>query len=104
MCNRIYEADFDGNEGKLNYLKKIELVFTNEYLYAIENFPWSEVIKNVFDKQNEISLCSLNSLTEKIITEKLNLIIGKMKNNLCEFNSESWSFAFATYILYREYN
>lgn len=98
LGNRIYEADFDGNEGKLNYLKKIELVFTSEYLYAIENFPWSEVIKNVFDKQNEISLCSLNALTEKITTEKLNLIIGKMKNNLCEFNSELWSFAFASYI------
>ncbi|WP_448901289.1 hypothetical protein [Eubacterium sp.] len=98
LSNCIYEVVFDGNDGELNYLKKIELVFTSEYLYAIENFPWSEVIKNVFDKQNEISFCSLNALTEKITTEKLNLIIGKMKNNLFEFNSENWSFAFASYI------
>lgn len=100
LGNRIYEADFGENEGKLNYLKKIELVFTSEYLYAIENFPWAKVIKNVFDKKNEISLCSLDALTKKITTEKLNLIIGKMKNNLCEFNSEFWSFAFAAYIEY----
>ena len=98
LGNHIYEVDFDGNKGKLNYLKKIELVFTSEYLYAIENFPWAEVIKNVFDKQNEISFCSLNALTEKITTEKLSLIIGKMKYNLFELNSKSWSFAFAAYI------
>ena len=99
LGNYIFEADFDGNEGKLNYLKKIELLFTSEYLYAIENFPWAKVIKNVFDKQNEISPCDLNALTEKITTEKLNPIIDKMKNNLCEFNSESWSFAFSSYII-----
>lgn len=98
LGNYIYEVIFDGNEGKLNYLKKIELVFTSEYLYAIENFPWAEAIRCVFDKQNEISPCDLNALTEKITTEKLNPIIDKMKNNLCEFNSENWSFAFAGYI------
>lgn len=98
LGNRIYEADFDGNEGKLNYLKKIELVFTSEYLYAIENFPWSEAMKNIFDKQNEIPNCNLDALSEKVTAEKLNLIVGKMKNNLCEFNSELWSFAFAAYI------
>ncbi|MDD6664874.1 MAG: hypothetical protein PUE48_00820 [Eubacterium coprostanoligenes] len=98
LGNRICEVVFDGNEGELNFLKKIELVFTSEYLYTIENFPWSEVIKNVFDKQNEIPNCDLVALSEKVTAEKLNLIIGKMKNNLCEFNSEHWSFAFADYI------
>ena len=98
LGNRIYEADFDGNEGKLNYLKKIELVFTSEYLYAIENLHWVEAIRYVFDKQNEIPNCNLDALSEKVTAEKLNLIVGKMKNNLCEFNSELWSFAFAAYI------
>lgn len=98
LGNRIYEADFDGNEGKLNYLKKIELVFASEYLYAIENFPWAEAMKNIFDKQNEIPNCDLDALTEKITTEKLNPIIDNLKNNLIEFNSESWSFVFAAYI------
>ena len=98
MGNRIYEVVFDGNEGKLNYLKKIELVFTSEYLYAIENLHWVEAIRYVFDKQNEIPNCNLDALSEKVTAEKLNLIVGKMKNNLCEFNSELWSFAFACYI------
>ena len=98
LGNYIYEVVFDGNEGKLNYLKKIELAFTSEYLYAIENFPWDETIRCVFDKQNEIPNCNLDALSEKVTAEKLNLIVGKMKNNLCEFNSELWSFAFATYI------
>lgn len=96
--NRIYEVVFDGNEGELNYLKKIELVFTSEYLYAIENFPWSEVIKNVFDKQNEIPNCDLVALSKKVTAENLNPIIDKLKNNLCKFYSEHWSFAFAVYI------
>lgn len=98
LGNYIYEVDFDGNEGKLNYLKKIELVFTSEYLYAIENFPWSEAMKNIFDKQNEIPNCDLDALSEKVTAEKLNPIIDNLKNNLFEFNSESWSFAFADYI------
>ena len=98
MGNRIYEADFDGNEGKLNYLKKIELVFTSEYLYAIENFPWSEAMKNIFDKQNEIPDCDLDALSEKVTAEKLSPIIDNLKNNLYKFDSEHWSFTFAAYI------
>lgn len=98
LGNCIYEVVFDGNEGKLNYLKKIELVFTSEYLYAIENFPWAEAMKNIFDKQNEIPNCDLSALSEKVIAEKLNPIIDKLKNNLCKFDSEHWSFAFANYI------
>lgn len=98
LGNSIYEADFDGNEGKLNYLKKIELVFTSEYLYAIENFPWSEVIKNVFDKQNEIPNCDLVALSEEIATEKLNIIIDNIKVNLGRAFIKNWSFAFAAYI------
>lgn len=98
LANCIYEVVFDGNEGKLNYLKKIELVFTSGYLYAIENFPWAEAMKNIFDKQNEIPNCDLSALSEKVIAEKLNPIIDKLKNNLCEFNSEFWSFTFADYI------
>lgn len=98
LGNRIYEVVFDGNEGKLNYLKKIELVFTSGYLYAIENFPWAEAMKNIFDKQNEIPNCDLDALSEKVIAEKLNPIIDNLKNNLFEFNSKSWLFAFADYI------
>ena len=98
LGNRIYEADFDGNEGKLNYLKKIELVFTSEYLYAIENFPWSEAMKNIFDKQNEIPDCDLDALSEKVTAEKLSPIIDNLKNNLYKFDSEHWSFTFAAYI------
>lgn len=98
LGNCIYEVIFDGNEGELNYLKKIELVFTSGYLYAIENFPWAEAMKNIFDKQNEIPNCDLDALSEKVIAEKLNPIIDKLKNYLCEFNCASWSFAFATYI------
>lgn len=98
LGNRIYEVVFDGNEGKLNYLKKIELVFTSGYLYAIENFPWAEAMKNIFDKQNEIPNCDLDALSEKVIAEKLNPIIDKLKNNLCKFYCERWLFAFADYI------
>lgn len=98
LGNYIYEVVFDGNEGKLNYLKKIELVFTSEYLYAIENFPWDETIRCVFDRKNKIPHCNLESLSEEIATEKLNTIIDNIKVDLGRSLIKNWSSAFATYI------
>lgn len=98
LGNYIYEVVFDGNEGKLNYLKKIELAFTSEYLYAIENFPWDETIRCVFDRKNKTPHCNLKALSEEIATEKLNIIIDNIKVNLGRALIKNWSSAFADYI------
>ena len=45
LNNSIYDIVYDENnhEFKLNFYEKIELLFTKEYLFVIENFCWSKI-------------------------------------------------------------
>lgn len=96
--NDIYKVNFNDEKGSLNYVKKIPLSFNDEYLYAINNFPWSEAIKIAFEKYNVTLEEDFEKVVKDIVSESLKPIIKELKENLCEFNGERWADAFSSYI------
>lgn len=96
--NDIYKVNFNDEKGILNYVKKIPLSYNDEYLYAINNFPWSEAIKIAFEKYNVAPEEDFEKVLEDIVSESLKPIIKELKENLCEFDGECWLFAFSSYI------
>ena len=91
-------VNFNDEKGSLNYVKKIPLSFNDEYLYAINNFPWSEAIKIAFEKYNVTLEEDFEKVVKDIVSESLKPIIKELKENLCEFNGERWADAFSSYI------
>lgn len=96
--NDIYKVNFNDEKGSLNYVKKIPLSFTDEYIYAVNNFPWPEAIKIAFEKYDVTLVNDFLKVAEDIVFELLKPIIKELKENLCEFDSEHWAFAFSSYI------
>lgn len=101
LGNYIYEVVFDNGKGKLNYLKKVELLFSKEYLYVIDNFPWADAIKIVFDKlKNGVhNGVNIYNLARKITTEKIIPMINELNKWSCGFDSEACIDNFSMYIV-----
>jgi len=97
-CNAIHKFHLVENNVIIDYAKEIPLSFTDEYLYAIERFPWSKAIKIAFEKYDVKPEEDFEKVVENIVSELLKPIIKELKENLCEFNSENWTFVFSSYI------
>ena len=99
LCgNDIYKVNFNDEKGYLSFVKKVPLTFTDEYHYAIRNFPWFEAIKTAFEKYDVTPEEDFGKVVEDIVSKLLKPIIKELEEDLCEFDSELWAFAFSSYI------
>ena len=98
LGNCIYRVIFRGNVGELEFIKEIELSFTEEYLYMIERFPWADTISRVLKQHEKFPNVDLDTLSEIAVATQLSKMTSEWKENLYSADMENWRFTFSRFV------